>query len=190
MSPVRIRPMSLEDIPQVLAIDRASFALPWPESAYRFELETNTLSIALVAEEAGQVVGMIVAWLLVDELHVATIGVHPERRRSGIGRQLLAAALLAGLEHGAHMSTLEVRLGNLAAQALYRRFGYRVVGRRPRYYKDNNEDALLMKSDALDEAFLRSVLAAETPPQDARSPVYSQHKQTHEPHAPSQENSR
>ncbi len=182
--------MTLDDIPQVLAVDRASFALPWPESAYRFELETNTLSIALVAEEAGRVVGMVVAWLLVDELHIATIGVHPQRRRSGIGRRLLAAALLTGLARGARLSTLEVRLGNLPAQALYRRFGYRVVGRRPRYYKDNNEDALLMTADALDEAFLRSVLAAETPPQDARVPAHSQHKQAHEPHAPSQENSR
>ncbi|RMF46171.1 MAG: ribosomal-protein-alanine N-acetyltransferase [Anaerolineae bacterium] len=159
---VHIRPMAPRDIPQVMAVDKASFAMPWPERAYRFELESNTLSICLVAEEKPKVVGMIVAWLLVDELHIATIGVHPDYRRQGIGARLLAAALLTGIRRGAHVSTLEVRVSNLPAQALYRHFGYEIVGRRPRYYKDNNEDALLMTASTLDEAFLQAVLGETT----------------------------
>ncbi|GAB4520874.1 MAG: ribosomal protein S18-alanine N-acetyltransferase [Anaerolineales bacterium] len=149
-----IRPMKVDDIPQVVAVDQASFALPWTERSYRFEIQQNKASICLVAEESlpdgsQRIVGMLVAWLLVDELHIATIGVLPEARRCGIGRQLLAHAFRLGKARGATTSTLEVRVSNLPAQALYHQFGYTTVGRRRKYYKDNNEDALLMLAPLL-----------------------------------------
>ncbi len=159
-NPVRVRPMALADIPQVLAVDRISFTLPWSESAYRFELNENELSWLWVAEEepaegTRRITGIIVLWLIVDEAHIATIAVHPDYRGRGIGRALLVEALVKAIQQGASTATLEVRESNLAAQHLYRRFGFEVVGRRPRYYRDNQEDALIMTVSRLDEPYLR-----------------------------------
>ena len=134
----------MQDIPAAVQLDQLSFSLPWPERSFRFELTDNEASRCWVAEVDGRVVGMIVAWLLVDETHIATIATHPEYRRMGIASKLLSHALLYTLDEGAESSFLEVRESNLAAQEMYRKFGYEVAGRRKRYYKDNDEDALLM----------------------------------------------
>ena len=141
---MNIRRMTLDDLAQVVAIDKASFSLPWPERSFRFEISDNSASRAWVAEEDGKVVGAIVAWLLVDEAHIATIATHPDFRRRGIASKLLSHALRMMMNEGALTSVLEVRESNLAAQEMYRKFGFEETGRRPRYYKDNSEDAILM----------------------------------------------
>lgn len=153
-----IRPMRLDDLAQVVEIDRLSFSLPWSESAFRYELLENPSSLSLVAElkqEGGSptVVGCVVVWLIMDEAHIATIAVHPAHRQKGIARQLLAEMLKAVIERGARLATLEVRASNLTAQRLYRRFGFENVGRRPRYYKDNQEDAIIMTVLGLNQAY-------------------------------------
>jgi ribosomal-protein-alanine N-acetyltransferase len=167
--PVTIRPMTLDDLESVHAIDVRSFSMPWSERSYRFELTENQNSLALVAEVngadgarelAGMIVGMIVMWVILDEGHVATIAVHPDYRGHGIGRKLLAEGLQAAYARGAELSYLEVRRGNLAAQAMYREFGYVVVGERPKYYQDNNEDALLMTLFRLQPDELRRLAGA------------------------------
>jgi ribosomal-protein-alanine N-acetyltransferase len=141
--------MRSEDVEQVYAIDVLSFALPWSERSYRYEVNENPSSHDWVAEAVDihgqtQIVGMIVIWIILDEAHVATIAIHPDFRRRGIARQLLAAGLLDAVRSGAVQSYLEVRRSNLAAQAIYDEFGYVVVGERKGYYSDNREDALLM----------------------------------------------
>ena len=157
--PVIIRSMTAEDIPQVSAVDRLSFSMPWPKSAYEYELKENPLSLLWVAEsqaakQDSAVIGMIVVWLIVDEAHIATIAVLPEYRSQGIARRLLTIALQAIVQRDYRIATLEVRAGNLAAQNLYRQFGFETVGIRPKYYRDNNEDALIMTVDHLDQAYL------------------------------------
>lgn len=152
--PVKYRLMQLKDLDQVHAIDVLSFSMPWSERSYRFELTENRNSSVWVAEVESpnappQIVGLIVVWVVLDEAHIATIAVHPDYRQLGIGRKLLAQGLLAAYERGARLAYLEVRRSNLAAQTLYEAFGFEVVGERPRYYKDNNEDALLMTLDVL-----------------------------------------
>ncbi|MGE5375116.1 MAG: ribosomal protein S18-alanine N-acetyltransferase [Bacteroidota bacterium] len=151
---VQIRRMTVEDIPTVVQLDHISFSLPWPERSFRFELTSNPASRCWVAEVDGQVVGMIVAWLLVDEMHIATISTHPDYRRHGIGTRLLANILLHGMDEGATSSFLEVRESNLAAQEMYRKFGYETAGRRKRYYRDNDEDAILMILKSLSRVHL------------------------------------
>jgi ribosomal-protein-alanine N-acetyltransferase len=141
---MNIRRMTLDDLAQVIEIDKASFSLPWPERSFRFEITDNPASRAWVAEADGNIVGMIVAWLLVDEAHVATIATHPDFRRQGIASKLLIHALRLMQGEGAKTSVLEVRESNIAAQEMYRKFGFAESGRRPRYYKDNGEDAILM----------------------------------------------
>jgi ribosomal-protein-alanine N-acetyltransferase len=144
-----IRKMTLDDLPVVVELDRMSFSLPWPERSFRFELNDNASSRCWVAEMDGRVVGMLVGWLFVDELHVATIATHPEYRRQGIAQKLLAYTLQSAMREGAESSFLEVRAGNIAAQEMYRKFGYEEVGRRKRYYKDNDEDAILMNVEKI-----------------------------------------
>lgn len=144
-----IRKMTMDDIEQVTAIDRVSFSLPWPERSFRFELSDNPASRCWVAEVDGKLVGMIVAWLLVNEVHVATLATHPDFRRQGIAKRLLSHALRELRIEGAQSSFLEVRASNFAAQEMYRKFGYEESGVRPRYYRDNDEDALLMTLESL-----------------------------------------
>lgn len=145
-----IRKMTVEDVPAVVDLDQKSFSLPWPERSFRFELTDNPASRCWVAEVDGSVVAMIVVWLIVDEAHVATIATHPDYRRQGIARRLLAHALRHMIQDGARSSFLEVRESNLIAQDMYRKFGYEISGRRRRYYRDNDEDAILMSLDSLD----------------------------------------
>ncbi len=157
--------MTLDDLPAVLEIDRLSFALPWPERSFRFELTENDAAHMIVAETAwegrARAIGYLGYWLLVDEMHISTLAVHPDVRGQGIGERLL----LAGLEHarrqGAEMSTLEVRPSNSAALALYRKHGYELAGRRRAYYRDNQEDALLMTLTGLSAGRTRSRGGAE-----------------------------
>jgi len=144
-----IRKMTLDDIPVVVELDQISFSLPWPERPFRFEIADNPVARCWVAEVDGRVVGMVVGWLLVDEIHIATIATHPDFRRQGIGRKLLSHTLRHALEEGAQSSFLEVRASNLGAQEMYRQFGYEPSGRRKRYYKDNDEDAILMNLGSL-----------------------------------------
>ena len=146
-----IRRMILADIDQVVEIDRASFSLPWPPRSFQYELTDNAASRSWVAEFEGRIVGMIVIWMIVDEAHIATIAVLPDYRRQGIGEKLLLHALARARNEGAHKAFLEVRAGNAAAQDMYRKYGFLVDGRRPRYYKDNNEDAVLMSLNGLPE---------------------------------------
>jgi len=130
-------------------LDKLSFTLPWPERSFRFEITENPASRCWVIEDDKKIVGMIVAWMLVDEAHVATIATHPDHRRQGIARKLLTYALRYMSKEGAVTSFLEVRESNHAAQEMYRKFGYEAVGRRKRYYKDTDEDAILMTLNEL-----------------------------------------
>ncbi len=155
---LRIEAMRLDDIPAVQAIERASFTTPWPPQAYRAELETNRLATYLVARFDGRVVGFGGVWLMVDEAHITTFAVDPAWRRRRIGERLLVAILDVAAARGAREATLEVRLSNLPARRLYEKYGFRPVGLRPRYYSDDNEDALVMTTEALDGPSMRSRL--------------------------------
>lgn len=169
--PVLIRPMRVEDVSQVIAIDHASFSLPWPESAFLYEIKQNPSSQSWVAEvtldppansqPASKIAGMVVTWFILDEAHIATLAVHPGYRRLGIGRKLLVTALQAAIRKGMVQATLEVRASNWAAQELYRAYKFEEVGRRKKYYKDNNEDALIMTLGNLGEEYA-AWLAHET----------------------------
>lgn len=150
LSDFSIRKMTLDDLEQVVAIDKMSFSLPWPERSFRFELTDNETARCWVAELDGRVAAMVVGWMIVDELHVATIATHPDYRGRGIGKRLLQHTLHAAKLEGAVRSFLEVRESNMVARAMYLSFGYVEDGRRKEYYKDNNEDAILMTLENLD----------------------------------------
>ncbi len=140
----------LEDLPAVIQIDRMSFSLPWPEQTYHYEVTANPSARCLVAEtDDRKIAAMIISWIIVDELHIATFATHCDYRRKGVGSRLLTEALRDGRQMGMRRAFLEVRAGNEAAQAMYRKFGFEVTGRRAKYYRDNDEDAILMTLESL-----------------------------------------
>ncbi len=147
---IKIRKMTMDDLEQVVAIDQVSFGLPWPPRSFQFELTNNPASRCWVGEMDGRIVAMLVGWFIVDEIHIATFATHPDYRRQGIGRNLLYHVLRSAKEEGAITSFLEVRAGNEAALAMYRKFGYVESGLRKGYYSDNREDAVLMTLESLD----------------------------------------
>ncbi len=146
---ISIRRMTLEDIPAVHEIDTLSFSLPWTERSFRFEMTGNPVSRGWVTESGRRIAAMLVLWLIIDEAHIATIATHPDFRRQGIGEHLMIAALISARNEGATRAFLEVRAGNAGALALYRKYGFSVDGIRPKYYKDNSEDAILMSLNDL-----------------------------------------
>jgi [ribosomal protein S18]-alanine N-acetyltransferase len=163
---VVVDPMRMEDVPAVHEIERLSFATPWPAYAFEQELRGNRLARYVVARAGDRIVGFAGIWLMVDEAHITTFGVHPDWRRQGIGRQLLLNLVELSGTLRARRLTLEVRASNEAAQALYRSFGFTVAGRRPRYYTDDGEDALVMTTADLDDPTMRQRIDAERSRQD------------------------
>jgi ribosomal-protein-alanine N-acetyltransferase len=153
---VTVDDMRLADLDAVHAIERASFTTPWPPHAYQSEIEMNRLARYVVARVEDEVVAYAGMWIMVDEAHITTFAVHPAWRRQRLGERLLLAILDSAIARGAREATLEVRLSNLPARRLYEKYGFRPVGLRPRYYSDNNEDALIMTTDVLDSSQMES----------------------------------
>jgi len=169
---VRIEPMTVDDLAAVHRIEHASFSKPWPDEAYRSELQANRLASYLVARAGGDLIAFGGIWLMVDEAHVTTFAVDPAWRRRRIGETLLLALMDLAIARQAREATLEVRLSNLPARRLYEKYGFRPVGIRPRYYSDNGEDALIMTTEPLNEPAMRArlaerraALAASPPPE-------------------------
>ncbi len=110
-------------------------------------------------EEPPPIIGFAGMWTLFDEAHVTTIGVRPEYRGRGLGELLFVALIDEAMRRNIAWLTLEVRVTNETAQNLYRKYGFSVQGRRPRYYSDNNEDAYIMWSESLRDEGYRARLA-------------------------------
>ena len=164
-TPLTVDAMRVADIEAVHEIERLSFSTPWPTYAFEQELRGNRLARYMVARagtiDGERVVGFAGLWLMVDEGHITTFGVHPDWRRQGVGARLLLRLLDTALELGAARMTLEVRVGNRAAQELYRRFGFTIAGTRVRYYTDDGEDAFVMTTPALSEPSMQELIGIE-----------------------------
>ena len=154
--PHDLRPMRLDDLDAVAIIEARSFPTPWPADGYRRELTVNerahyfVLTRRVVNERP--LVGFAGHWLIAGEAHVSIIAVDPDWRGRGLGQLLLLNLLHVAAEQGARMATLEVRCDNHVARALYHKYRFEVVGRRPGYYRDTGEDAILMTLLLDDEA--------------------------------------
>lgn len=152
MSEALIRRMELKDLDTVAAIEAATFARPWSRASFEQELTRNVAARYLVAELDGQVVGYAGAWIILDESHVTNIAIEETFRGRGIGKQLTAGLMQYLSNLGAAYATLEVRVSNERAQNLYRSLGFVSIGKRKKYYEDNNEDAFLMVCDHMPPA--------------------------------------
>lgn len=138
------RPMKLSDLPVIMEVEQASFPTPWPRQAFYNELIHNRFARYSVIQVNGRVVGYCGLWLLLDEAHITNIAIHPDYRGRGLGEALLSHMMRRAKEWGADKMTLEVRVSNTVAQRLYKKLGFEPSGIRPRYYTDNQEDAIIM----------------------------------------------
>ena len=190
-----VRPMTVEDIPQVLEIERESFPSMWPPTAFKRELQQNRLANYIVLiehnsdasvappepvpqrhaahlgrifgelrsflgpraerllpppeERAELIIGFIGVWMLPDEAHIVTVAVRESHRREGLGELLLISAIDLAQSERQALVTLEVRVSNEAALALYEKYGFERTGLRPRYYSDNREDAYVLTAHSV-----------------------------------------
>ena len=148
---IRIRPMRTHDVSQIVTIEDATSAIPWPRHMLLAELGRSG-TIDLVAAEGNEVAGYLLASRYADVWHVLNVVVKPGFRRRGIGRDLMRGLFSAAGDDNLGC-TLEVRVSNDGAICLYRGLGFVDHGVRPGYYSDNNEDALIMwRRDTLGEA--------------------------------------
>jgi ribosomal-protein-alanine N-acetyltransferase len=156
--PYLVKDMSLADVKEVAALEELIFPLPWSARAFEYELRHNPMAHFAVLrpsisdrdrQEPPGVLGYAGFWLIVDEAHICTLGVHPDWRGRGLGELLLAHLIDRATERGAAVVTLEVRVSNLVAQSMYRKYGFVPAGLRRRYYSDNNEDAVIMTTEVI-----------------------------------------
>ncbi|WP_420236553.1 GNAT family N-acetyltransferase [Telmatobacter bradus] len=146
-NPVTLRPMQAADLEAVLALAAALQEAPhWPRAAYQDALNPAAAvqRVALVAEAGGELLGFVVASLLAPEAELESIAVARGAQRRGVGRILLAELCCKIGQFDVLELRLEVRAGNLQAIAFYQATGWTACGRRPRYYVDPVEDALLL----------------------------------------------
>jgi ribosomal-protein-alanine N-acetyltransferase len=137
----KVRRLAYGDLPSVLSIERRSFPTPWSLAMFVLELSKPS-GICLAASDADQLLGYLVCSRYDRVWHLMNVAVSPESRRRGVARRLIARLLE---EAGRELPfTLEVRVSNHAAIAMYEELGFRSAGVRPRYYQDNGEDALIM----------------------------------------------
>lgn len=141
---VRFRYMTLDDIEGVLAVEQASFTMPWSESAFYNELTGNRFATYIIAEADEEIIGYCGVWVIIDEAHITNIAILPGFRGMKIGEALLRTGMQYARMRGACKMTLEVRVSNEVAQSLYRKLGFEPGGIRKNYYTDNYENALVM----------------------------------------------
>lgn len=144
---VTIDLMQKADLPEILAIEKASFASPWTAGMFARELESKLAQCLVIRinYEGSSVVGAYIIFrLIADEAHLHNLAVRKELRRNGLARNLMEAMQDIALQVGIGARTLEVRESNKEAISLYLKCGFVVKGRRPLYYTDTHEDALIM----------------------------------------------
>jgi len=144
-TPTAITAMKPADLDDVVGIERLSFRRPWSRQMFAEELGRQWAHVDVLREDGEpRVVGFINYWLVRDEIHILNLATHPDCRRRSYGAQLLLHVIEFARRHDCRYLTLEVRRSNHAALRLYRRYGFRQVGVRPKYYVEDNEDAIVM----------------------------------------------
>jgi ribosomal-protein-alanine N-acetyltransferase len=137
-----------QDLDGVMAVEHACFVNHTSRDAFEWEARHSDVSrVYVLRHEVGAIVGFCAAWVVLDELHINSLAVLPEWRGRGLASGLLAAVVEASLGEGARRATLEVRMSNTPARALYARFGFTQAGIRRGYYTSPAEDALILWLD-------------------------------------------
>ncbi len=127
----------------IMEIEKASFLSPWSRNAFVQELK-NPVSHLWILLGQEKVEGYVCFWMFDSEIQLINVAVRPEKRGKGFGNHLLRDMIRTAMANGMRQVWLEVRMSNSPARRLYEKLGFVTVGRRPRYYRDTNEDAIVM----------------------------------------------
>jgi len=136
--------MEHDDLKDVLFIEKASFTTPWTQEIFAREMDENEYAHYFVLIYHDQIVGYAGLWIVIDDAQVTNIAIHPDFRRRGFGEKLFNYLIHYVLGKNVARFSLEVRVSNIGAQKLYRKYGLVPGGVRKNYYKDDQEDALIM----------------------------------------------
>ena len=143
---IELNMMTDAHVGQVAQLEKICFSAPWSENSVASELK-NPLSLWLVALDGATVAGYIGSQSVEGEADMMNVAVHPDYRRKGIARELVTGLVAALADKGVHSLALEVRASNAPAIALYQQLGFVQVGRRPNYYRNPKEDALILRKE-------------------------------------------
>ena len=143
---IRILPMNASHVAQVAVLEKLCFTTPWSENSVAGELQ-NPLSLWLVAAEGDRVAGYVGSQSVMEESDMMNVAVHPDFRRQGIARLLIEELIRALKEKNCTSLSLEVRASNAPAIGLYEALGFSQVGKRPNYYRNPKEDALILRKE-------------------------------------------
>lgn len=139
-----IRRMVIEDLDEIMALEELCFSVPWSRESFESEIQKNNLAHYFIIERENSIVGYGGVWYIMDEGHITNVAIHPEYRKLGLGKLLVHEMIIQAKLSDINYLTLEVRVSNMPAITLYERIGFEKAGTRPKYYTDNQEDALIM----------------------------------------------
>ena len=152
MKNITITRMTDDDVSEIAELEKKCFAVPWSEKSFRDEMQ-NKLAVYFVAKDNGKCIGYAGFWNVSGEGDITNVAVLPEYRKNGIGSMLISEMIKTAVTLKLELLTLEVRKSNIAAQGLYKKYGFSengemcgfdIIGERKRYYSDNGEDAWIM----------------------------------------------
>lgn len=140
---MEITSMTAVDARELAELDKICFDIPWSQKSFEDEAGNN-LATYFIAKDNGKIIGYAGFWSVSGEGDITNVAVLPEYRKRGIASALLESVIKKSRSLDLSLLTLEVRKSNFAAQNLYSKYGFEIIGERKRYYSDNHEDALIM----------------------------------------------
>ncbi len=141
---LELHPLTESLLDAAIELDRVSLGGLWTRSGYQRELDSPNSELLVLRSDHLPLLGLGCLWAILDEAHITLLAIHPDYQRQGLGQALLLALLIAARRRNLAWATLEVRASNRIAIALYEKFGFTEIGKRPSYYPDNGEDALVL----------------------------------------------
>ena len=139
--------LNIEDMDEVIEIEKVSFKSPWPREIFEMEFKNKRAYNIACKNESGDLIGYCLSWLIYDEIHILKVAVNEDYRNLGLGRKLIVNTLEYFIAKGANHAILEVRLDNYSAINLYEKLGFENLRIRKNYYRETGEDALVMLLD-------------------------------------------
>ena len=156
MKSLFVKNATLQEVPEILALDKICFGGIWSEAGYKREIDSPNSFILLLFlnrdnNKTTQLIGLGCLWSIVEEAHITLLGIHPDYHRQGLGQLLLTFLLENAVARKLERATLEVKITNFAAIALYQKFGFKIAGRRKNYYPKTKEDAFILWRTGLEK---------------------------------------
>ncbi|MDO4773151.1 MAG: ribosomal protein S18-alanine N-acetyltransferase [Bacillota bacterium] len=148
---VTVRLAEMKDVDGIHSVEQDSFSDAWSKESFENEIGENETAHYFVAEIEGNLVGYMGYWQILDQAHITNVAVLPAFRRRGIAKELLSKVIETAKGAGILSFTLECRVSNAPAIALYESLGFKAWGIRPKYYLDNREDAIIMWLESEEE---------------------------------------